>query len=95
MFIENQTSDEASIKVCLYKTDDGAQWIPVGSGVFTVAQGVNHQWDAPWKEGLPAYHIKVFHAQFFDRLLCEVNNAPADGSFVVRGGGGSYTITAR
>lgn len=92
MHIENQTSDQDDIKVCLYNTDDGAQWIPVGGGVFTVRKGVNHEWNAPGAEGKSAYHIKVFHASLIDGFLCGLNPAPVGGSYVVRGGGGSYTI---
>ena len=95
MWIENETSDETSIKICLYKTDDPVCWVPVGAGVFVVNQGENHHWEAPGNEGLPQYHIKVFHAAFFDRFLCDINNAPVEGSFVVRGGGGNYTISQK
>lgn len=95
MYIANETSDETVFKVCLYNPKDGAKWIPVGAGVFTVPQGENHQWSAPGNEGLPAYDIKVFHAAFFDRFLCDLQNAPTGGSYIVRGGGGSYTIAQR
>lgn len=93
MHIENQTSDQDSIKICLYKVEDAVMIIPVGAGVFTVARGVTHEWNAPGSEGLPEYHIKVFHASFIDGLLCDLNHAPASGHFIVRGGGGSYSIS--
>jgi hypothetical protein len=92
MWIENQTADQDQVKICLYKVDDSVDWIPVGAGVFTVAMGENHHWEAPAGEGLDAYHIIAFHPQFFDKRLCDVNHAPTGGHFVVRGGGGTYAL---
>jgi len=92
MWIDNQTSDQSQIKICLYKTNDSFDWIPVGAGVFTVQQGETQHWEAPAGEGLSAYHIIAFHPAFFDRRLCDLNDAPTGGRFAVRGGNGSYTL---
>ena len=93
MWIENQTSDKPQVKVCLYKVDDKVDWIPVGAGVFVVPEGEDFHWEAPGGEGLSEYHIKAFHPQFFDQELCDLQNAPTAGHFVVRGGGGKYSLT--
>jgi hypothetical protein len=93
MHVTNQTSDQHPVKVCLYKTDDGVCWIPVGAGVFTVQANENHEWDPVPGEGLDAYHMKVFHPQFLDAFLCGLNPAPVDGNFAVQGGGGTYEGT--
>jgi hypothetical protein len=92
MYVENETSDQNPIKVCVYKAADGLDWSPVGGGVFTVGTGENHHWEPVPGEGMDTYHIKVFHPSFIDGYLCDRNDVPVAQRLVVRGGNGQYSI---
>jgi hypothetical protein len=93
MHVKNETSDQDPIKICLYRAEDWKpDWIPVGAGVFTVAKGENHHWEPVPGEGLPSYHVKVFHPSLIDGNLCDRDDVPVGESLIVRGGNGSYEI---
>lgn len=91
MKVTNQTSDMEQIKVCLYRTEDKVNWIPVGAGVFVVKRNDTVTWTPPNGEELPEYHMKVFKAQLIDAFLAE-RTVGLNESVAVRGGGGHYVI---
>jgi|GEM_PF-6834553 len=92
MKITNKTTDQQDIKICNYKNDDHVAIIPVGAGVFSVASGKTHTWEPIPGEGQTNYHVKVFHAEFIDKLLCEAYNVGVNVNVVVQGGQGDYKM---
>ncbi|MEO7547644.1 MAG: hypothetical protein ABIT82_04425 [Ramlibacter sp.] len=91
MKVTNQTSDQAQVKICLYRPDDKLDWITVGAGVFAVRQNDTVPWTPPSGEEIPAYYLKAFHPAPIDQNLANANVGLND-SVAVRGGNGSYTI---
>jgi hypothetical protein len=91
MKVTNETSDQKQVKICLYKTGDKVQWVPVGAGVFVVKKGDSVTWTPPAGEELDAYHLKAFHPSFIDGFLCDAT-VGLNESVAIRGGGGKYSV---
>jgi hypothetical protein len=92
MNVTNKTDDQAQVKICLYRPEDKVDWIPVGAGVFVVTMNQTVPWTAPSGERLPQYHVKAFHPQLIDAELCN-GVFGVDDEIVIKGGGGTYTIS--
>ena len=88
--VANETSDMEEVKICLYRSNDPLQWIPVGAGVFVVTKPHPVYWKPPAREELSSYHLKVFRPGFIDGFLCDANVQLGE-SVAGRGGGGAYT----
>ena len=92
MYVTNKTDDQAQVKICLYKTDDALDWIPVGAGVFVVTMNETSHWTAPGAERLPEYKVIAFHPSVIDQKICE-GNFSMDDNLTVTGGNGQYKIS--
>lgn len=92
MKVTNNTSDVQDLKICLYKTNEIFDVIPVGGGVFIVPKEQSVIWTPNPVEVLPDYAVRGFKPAIFDRLLFKEDNVRVEEELVVTGSDGNYLV---